>query len=792
MKIKNISCTQFAGIRDRDISFGDGINVVFGRNESGKSTLVNLISRTLFQNARIDGRSDREFLDLYFPCARKGSDISGDYADGRITFEDENGTYTLSKEWGSDPRCTLATPDGTIRDQKTVSAALKKILSYGEGVYSDMLFSSQRNTDSSLQEILDASKKTEAKQEISDAVSRAFAESGGVSIDLIGQAIEAKIAGIAGKHWDIGRGQPARKSSGRWATGLGEILKAYYALEDAREVLRRIEQAQADVDRASADYTEKERALRAAEGSCEEFSRFAGALALRSERRKNIERLDAELKRLREILTAWPELTSGLDRARTLLAEKNSRETLDRYAAAKGLHDQLEKLRSEYAGLPCPTDDEISRVRSAQGAVYTLENRLCGMNLSAAVKMLGGNSLEITSVRSGERVEVTGEKFALTEAVNIRIPGVMEMQLSPADVDVDEVSGRIAAQQEIIREVFDRYSVSSIAELEQLAKKIASARAAADSVELRLSVLLGKTDYEELCSAAGEISGEPRPLEEIDRDIRELCGTADAARYITARETTVSAYARDHGSISELKAKAYDAAVELEKAQKAAAEVSEIPGEYLSIADPEAHLGSLQNKLKAARSLQEEALRERTAAISRLESMTELNSGDPAAAAEEAERTFEEQRSLLAHWLHISEVFNARKEQLHSEPMKDISESFSRYLSVITDGSVSSEFPDSERLNVNIYSDDRLMDHARLSEGTKETVSLAFRLAVLDHLFPEGGGVIVLDDPFTEMDREREVRSCELLRACASRHQVIFLTCHEEYIDLLKAEPINV
>ena len=67
MKITNVSCTQFAGIRDRSISLFDGINVIYGKNESGKSTLVNLLSRTLFQNARLDRRSDKEFIELYFP-----------------------------------------------------------------------------------------------------------------------------------------------------------------------------------------------------------------------------------------------------------------------------------------------------------------------------------------------------------------------------------------------------------------------------------------------------------------------------------------------------------------------------------------------------------------------------------------------------------------------------------------------------------------------------------------------------------------------------------------------------
>ena len=110
MKIKNLSCTQFAGVRDRTISFADGINVVYGKNESGKSTMANLIVRTLFQKAKLDRRSNREFCDLYFPSTRKGSNLSGDFADGKIALASKDGDYVLSKEWGVDARCTLSTP----------------------------------------------------------------------------------------------------------------------------------------------------------------------------------------------------------------------------------------------------------------------------------------------------------------------------------------------------------------------------------------------------------------------------------------------------------------------------------------------------------------------------------------------------------------------------------------------------------------------------------------------------------------------------------------------------------
>lgn len=555
-------------------------------------------------------------------------------------------------------------------------------------------------------------------------------------------------------------------------------------MEDAKAVLEEISRLETEADRAASDYTNKDNAARLAEEAYNKFNTFSSRLAVQSERKKAIERIDKELLKIAEVLANWPKLTEDLERAKTLQAEKANRDLLDKYETAKAIYAELTEFKKHIPPY-LPTDAEIMQVKTAQRGISSLENKLCGMNITAAINMLGGNDVEITSVRTGEEVDISGGIASITEAVKITVPGIMEMQLSPADVDVSAIEEQLAEQQNIADEILGRYKVETLAELEQLAKTINDTKSKIDTANSRLEMLLGSTTYEELEAAATGITVAIRTKEEIDGDILSVCGSNDIARFITAKETIVDGYATEYGSVNDLKAKAFDLETELKKAKASVSGAEDIPAEYLSIADPDTHLESLQNDLKFKQSLRETALTSKTAAASKLESYKENISGDPVADVEKAERKFDEQKALLNHWLHIAEVFKAQKENIHDNPMQDIAERFTHYLSIISGGKVSSEFPEADKLNMNIYSDNKLLDYGKLSEGTKETVSLAFRLAVLDHLFPDGGGVIMFDDPFTDMDADRTAQSCKLIKECAKQHQVIFLTCREEYLDVL-------
>lgn len=790
MKITNISCTQFAGIRDRNISFTDGVNVIYGKNESGKSTLVNLLSRTLFQNAKINGRTDKEFCNLYFPSSKRGSNIKGDFADGKVTFETKNGTYTLSKVWGSDFRCMLSTPDGVIRSQKQIDEILREELFYGEGVYSDMLFSSQRNTDASLQTLLDVSKKTDAKEEIIDVISQAFAESDGISLDSIEQKIAENIKAIEGKHWNFENEAPERKSGGgQWVKDVGEVLAAYYALEEADGIIEKISRLEKSADEAVKDYNKKEEAFNKADEAYKTFNGYADRLELIKEKRESVERIGGDIKKKQNILRVWPDFINEYERAQALKSEKTDRETLDKYNSAREICNKLSELKEDIPEHQ-PDDTEIAQVRRAQKEISSLENKLCGMNIVAEINMLGGDDIEILSVRTGEAIDISGDNVPITEAVKIIIPGIMEMQLAPADIDVDATKRQIAEQEQIADNVLSKYEVKTLDELEELAESVKEKKRVFADQKRELEVILGDVTYEELESEAKTITDDIRSKEAVENDINELCKENDIKDFITEKKTIIESYEKEYISIDNLKTEIGKLGGELKNAKEAVSKTENIPDECLNISNPAEHLEKLKEDSENAQGTLKAAFKKKTEATRDLEKYKEDLSVDPEENYEKAKRCFEEQKELLKHWKHIEKVFKNLKEDIDSNPMQDIADSFTSYLNVISDGKISSEFPEADRLDMNIYSDNKLLDYGKLSEGTKETVSLAFRLAVLDHLFPDGGGVIVFDDSFANMDAERAAQSCQLIKECAKRHQVIFLTCREEYLEMLNGNEI--
>lgn len=790
MRIKEVSCRQFAGIRDRRIGLEPGINVVYGANESGKSTMVNLISGTLFQNAKLSNRDtkDKAFRARFFPGARRGKSAVGDTIDGKIVLDANGKTYTLSKEWGEVSGCALSSPDDLVRDPNTVSALLKEVLCYGEGVYTELLLSPRSDMGKALETILNNAAKSDAKSEILDALSRAFAESDGISVDAIGEEIDKRIDALAGKHWDESRNAPERNPrGGRWSRDVGSVMAAYYTLEDAEEQWSALKEKEDSAARAEGEYRQLDARYLRAKEKLDAFQKVANQLILREARAGQIASLRNSLKKYNADLCDWPVTETSVVRGRNLQREARQREDLDQYQAVMEILKELEEIDQSLLEKPCPSDTEIRSVQSNQRKIATLENKLCGMNLTANLELFGGHSVEIYSIRTGEQLHPEDGKVSLTEAVTVTVPGVMEMVLAPANVNVTETEESIRKLTESNDGIFHRYGVESLESLQEYAANYQKTQRRVEDIQHRAEEKLAGHTLEELKVQLVETV---RTREKIDEDVVRLCGRTQLDVFVLRQEDKLKELKEEYESISALKEQKQELEDQITQLQEQDDE--DIPEEFLSVQNPEQHLENLKSQMESSQMLREKALTAKNKAETEWESAREALTEDPQQQVREATRRFDEEKELLHHWRHIRSVFEAEKESVQGNPTATLAESFARYLNMISEGSLCGELPEQGKLDMAVYSNDRLMDFGKLSEGTKDTVSLAYRLAVLDQLFPEGGGIIVLDDAFSDMDAKRTARSIELVKECAKRHQVIFLTCKEDIARQLEGNLIRL
>lgn len=71
-----------------------------------------------------------------------------------------------------------------------------------------------------------------------------------------------------------------------------------------------------------------------------------------------------------------------------------------------------------------------------------------------------------------------------------------------------------------------------------------------------------------------------------------------------------------------------------------------------------------------------------------------------------------------------------------------------------------------------------------LSQGTRDIVYLAVRLALVEFLSSRESQPIFLDDPFVHLDPRRRLRAIEMVRQFSSSHQILLFTCDPAYRDI--------
>lgn len=121
MKISKLHITAFGGLKEREIEFRDGFNVVIGENENGKSTAMNFIKMMFYGNERGSSQVAKNPRKKYMPW--DGAPMAGS-----VEFEHNGRRYRLEREFknsNATDKLTLCDLDFGTRQAVTGKIGMK-------------------------------------------------------------------------------------------------------------------------------------------------------------------------------------------------------------------------------------------------------------------------------------------------------------------------------------------------------------------------------------------------------------------------------------------------------------------------------------------------------------------------------------------------------------------------------------------------------------------------------------------------------------------------------------------
>ena len=124
MKLRKLSVNQFKRFTEPTQlgELGDGLNLVVGPNELGKSTLLDALRAVLFERYSSKAR----------PITALQNDRSGAAPVVELVFEVSGAEYTLTKRFVKSPHARLQCPDGTLLEADAAEDRLRNILGFAE------------------------------------------------------------------------------------------------------------------------------------------------------------------------------------------------------------------------------------------------------------------------------------------------------------------------------------------------------------------------------------------------------------------------------------------------------------------------------------------------------------------------------------------------------------------------------------------------------------------------------------------------------------------------------------
>ncbi len=148
------------------------------------------------------------------------------------------------------------------------------------------------------------------------------------------------------------------------------------------------------------------------------------------------------------------------------------------------------------------------------------------------------------------------------------------------------------------------------------------------------------------------------------------------------------------------------------------------------------------------------------------------------------EATESEYKSKAELLIKTEELLQKARESFLLKYMQPLQTGLHKYLGLIDNpegtksGYAIDDFELDMDLNIKLSYSGSTKSSDYLSQGYQDLVALCSRLALVDVLYSDEKPILILDDPFTNLDDKKIKESLKLLQKIAKERQIIYFTCH--------------